>query len=327
MGAVDMVACPAVDACSNQPVSSTLMRKLGGIDCGSILVNAEQQASVLARAGELSTALGRSMSKLEALWKLSNASTNATGAFGQIQGCFGDLTGQGTSLARQIQSAGTLLQNALRILEYVKMANKAVAALMCTPWSMPAARALATVTAATTMSWLAMVAQMAVTIGQAISAVQQATQSTGGTTAALGSALGGLDGMRMPATTPPTFPTDQSRSIYPTVPPYPTTPSYPSYPSVPSAPSYPTTLPAAAPPGPTGIPTVYESGWIPRGATPATSSPGGGGLTIDIADSNNDGKYEVRVNVPESQLDRDLKIHVDAKVGDQVVKGDFDIDR
>jgi hypothetical protein len=326
MSAVGMVACPAVDACSNQPVSSTLMRKLGGIDCGSILTNAEQQVSVLARAGEVSTALGRSMSKLEALWKLSNASTNAAGAFGQIQGCFGDLTGQGTSLAKQIQSAGSMLQNALRILEYVKMANKAVAALMCTPWSMPAARALASVTAATTTSWLAMVAQMAVTIGQAISTVQQATQSTGSTTASLGTALGGPDGTRLPATTPPTFPTDQSRSIYPTVPPYQAVPPYQT------SPSYPTTLPAAAQPGQAGIPTVYESGWIPRGAGPATAgtggqSGGGNGLTIDITDSNNDGKYEVRVNVPESQLDRDLKIHVDAKVGDQVVKGDFDIDR
>lgn len=321
MNAVNVVACPAVDAMSHQPVSSTLMQKLGRVDHGALLVNAQQQVTVLARMGEVTTALGRSVSKLESLWKLSTASAGAATSIGQIRGCFGDLVGQGKGLAGQVQAAGSLLQNALRILEFVKAANKAVAALMCTPWSMPAAKALATATAATTIGWLGMVAQMAMSIGQAISAVQQATQATDGTTAALGNVLGGGAGTTVPPFTPPTFPTQPAGSTYPAYHSYPTVSSYPAA----SQPQYPVQPAAQYPTAQTGLPTVYD-GWIPRGGTQATTGTtgtggnAGSGLTIDITDSNRDGKYEVKVNVPESQLDEEIS--VDVKVGDQ----DFNID-
>jgi hypothetical protein len=227
-----MVTCAAVDACSGVPVTSTLIKHFGGVDPQAALVNAQSQVTVLARMGEVGTALGRSASKLESLWTLGEAGAGAAGAFGQIRGCFGDLVGQGTDLAKQIQAAGKLLQSALRILEIVKAANKAVAALMATPWSMPAAKALAIATAAQTMSWIGMVAQAATTIGQVLSAVQQAVQTTRSATAAIGSALDGGSGS---GTVPPT-----------------TTP-----------PAFPNQTPASTPQR-TAFPTVYQSGWIPR---------------------------------------------------------------
>jgi hypothetical protein len=194
----------------------------------------------------------------------------------------------------------------------VKAANKAVAALMSTPWSMPAAKALATATAAQTISWIGMVAQAATTIGQVLSGVQQATHKTDTTMATLGQVLGAGTGTPPSAATPPTFPPPTQQ---------PTVSANPSVqaPGVTPPMGY---SPMPGNPPQRGLPTVYESGWIPRGASPGT----GNGLTIDVTDSDHDGRYEVRLNVPESQLTKDLKINVAAKVGDQEIKGNFEID-
>jgi hypothetical protein len=158
----------------------------------------------------------------------------------------------------------------------------------------------------------------------------------------------------MPAVTMPTLapatpvPTTPATPV-PTTPatPVPTTPATPSYPAYPSYPTVTSSQPVPTAPvstgsgntaglyptgagytPQTGMPTVYQSGWIPQVGSQGTPAGGGtgGGLTIDITDADRDGKYEVKLNVPESQLNKDLKISVDAKVGDQEVKGTFDID-
>jgi uncharacterized protein YukE len=326
-GPMGGVSCFALDAGAPPPTSAVLNQQLQGCDFGAVLRNAQDQITVMARVGEVGKAFEQSTTKLQQLWKLGAAGASAKGAFDQLQGGLGDLVKQGGDLAKQIQAAGKVLQSVLQLLKFVQGANAAVAALLPNPFTHAAGRALAAVSKAQIVVQLAMIAQMAASIGQLMSAIQQATQKTNSTTAQVGDALngGGGAGAMPPASAIqqpayPTYPTvtapEPARAMPAVMP--------PGYPQYPSAPSYPPQ---------NGMPTVYESGWIPQGGEQAATAGAGrsaggagGGLTVDITDSDHDGKYEVKVNVPESLLDKDVKITVDAKVGDQEVKGSFDID-
>ena len=103
---------------------------------------------------------------------------------------------------------------------------------------------------------------------------------------------------------------------------------YPAAAANPVAPAYPGTAayPTAAPPATqAGLPTVYDSGWLPKDPGTAAAAPAAGDhLTISITE-NSDGKYDLKVDVPDSELGKDLKINVDANVGGQEVKGNFDV--
>jgi hypothetical protein len=345
-GPTGSVSCFALDAGAPPPTSLLLNQQLRGCDFGAVLQNAQEQVTVMARAGEVGKALQQSTTKLQSLWKLGSASAGAMGAFDQLHGGLGDLVKQGGDLAKQIQAAGKILQSVLQILKFTQAANAAVAALLPNPFTHAAGRALAAVSKAQIVVQLGTIAQMAASIGTVMSAIQQATHKTNSTTAELGSVLNAGTGTgAMPPAATPTFPTHQP-AVMPPNPAYPTYPtvtaSQPApgiqvpavmpprlYPQYPSTPGYPST---SGYPSQTGMPTVYQSGWVPQGGAQGRTGTGGqaggaaGGLTIDITDSDHDGRYEVKVNVPESQLNKDIKIDIDAKVGDQVVKGSFDID-
>lgn len=314
MSAVGLVACTAIDACSGVPVTSTLAQQFGGVNPGAMLTNSHSQVMTLTRMGEVGTALGKSVSKLESVWQLGSAGAGAVGAVGQIKGCLGEIVGQGTSLAKQIQAVGKLLQTAIKIIDIVKAANKAVAALMSNPWTHVAARVLASATAIKTLSWIAMVAQTATSIGQALGAVQQATHKTDSTTKAIGTALeSGSAGTSATApVTPPFVPAPVGAANPPLVPASPggTGSMYPSYPT------------AGGTGQGSGTPTVFESGWVP--ARPPAPSPTN--ITVSVGDFDGDGRNEIRVDVPQGKLNEDLKINVKAKVGNEEVSGTFDID-
>jgi hypothetical protein len=68
--------------------------------------------------------------------------------------------------------------------------------------------------------------------------------------------------------------------------------------------------------GSNGIPTVQQS-FPPSG--------GDGRITITVGDSDGDGDNEIRVDVPQS-LNHDLKINVNAKIGDDELSGKFEVD-
>jgi hypothetical protein len=100
-----------------------------------MLTNSQSQTMTLARMGEVGKALGKSCPNWSHVWKLGSAGASAAGAINQIKGCLGDIVGQGTSLAKQIQAVAKLLQTAVKIIDIVKAANAAVAALMSNPWT------------------------------------------------------------------------------------------------------------------------------------------------------------------------------------------------
>jgi hypothetical protein len=373
MSAVTLVACFAIDACSNTPVTSILCKQFSNVNPSAIQSNSHAQSATLSRIGEVGNSLGKSVSKLEQVWKVGAAANSAVNSINQIKGCLGEIVGQGTSLANKIQAVGKLLQTAIKIIDIVKAANAAVAALMSNPWTHAAARVLASATAIKTIAWIAMVAQQAMALGNALSAVQHATHKTDSTTKAIGSALG--DGGSapppfLPSTNPAgTPPFNPSANPAATPPFYPTgTPPFnpnenPAYapPLVPAGsggptstyPSYPTATPPSGAPGTTlpgapvstvpgsavpgspvpggsplpggaaagshGMPTVFESGWVARAPAAPTN------ITVSVGDFDGDGKNEIRVDVPQG-LKEDLKINVNAKVGNEEVRGTFDID-
>jgi len=325
MSAVGSIQCGAIAAL--QPGFPAMMSKIVSCDPGAVQQNANAQITVMARAGEVGKQLEGSMKKLETLWKAGAAAADAVAAFGQLRSSFGDLVGQGADLGQRIQAIGRILQTTIKIAQFVKAANAAVAALMSNPFSMSAARALATATTAQTAGWLGMLAQTIMTVGTVISAIQQAIQQTEGKTAAIGKALD--PGMVLPTpTTPPMFPGQPAPGQPQPIQPLPIQPQpvpYPSYGSYPAVPTpmptpLPTPLPAPLPapgtqaPVNNGVPNVYNSGWIPRG-TPGSGSGGSGErITISLEDPDGDGKYNVKVDA-EGDLDRDLKIG--GKIGDQ----------
>jgi uncharacterized protein YukE len=321
------ITCVALDMGAPPPTSALLNQQLRGLDFGAVLQNAQEQVTVMARVGEVGKAFEKSTTKLQSLWSLGSAGANAKGAFDQLHGSMGDLVKQGGDLAKQVQAAGKLLQSVLQILKFTQAANAAVAALLPNPFTHAAGRALAAVSKAQVVVQLGMIAQMAGSIGQVMSVIQQATHKTNSTTAELGNILNGGTGTTPPVGTPPTLPSQQTGgAVYPT---YPTVGTQQPVPAVQTPSVY---QPTSGNLSQTGMPTVFQSGWIPTGAAQGSSGTGAqsgsaaSGITVDITDADHDGKYEVKLNVPESQLNKDTKITFDAKVGDQEIKGTFDID-
>ncbi|HEY8473782.1 MAG TPA: hypothetical protein VIL37_14265 [Natronosporangium sp.] len=328
---IGTIQCGAIAAL--QPGFPTLMSKIVSCDPAAVQQNADAQITVVARAGEVGKQLEGSMKQLETLWKAGAAVAGAVSAFNQLRSAFDDLVGQGTQLGERIQAIGRILQNTIRIVQFVKAANAAVAALMSNPFSMSAARALAGATTVQTASWLGMLAQAIMTIGTVISAIQQAVQQTESTTAEVGKALDPGMASPIPAAPPATgqpalpqlpiqplpvgdpIPLPRHPAPYPSYGSYPPAAPPPGTPSTP--PPVPQPMPLPAPLGPvTGVPNVYNSGWIPRNA-------GGSGdrITISLEDLDGDGKYNVKVDA-EGDLDRDLKIG--GRIGDQEFNVDID---
>jgi hypothetical protein len=82
-------------------------------------------------------------------------------------------------------------------------------------------------------------------------------------------------------------------------------------------------LPASSPTVQSGIPNVFDSGgWIPTDSASGAGGTGGtgGAVTIEITDANGDGKHEVKVTAPEN-----VTVSLDAKVGNEEIKGDFKV--
>ncbi|GIH21035.1 hypothetical protein [Rugosimonospora africana] len=345
MAPTEVIVCVAVDVCSGRQISVLLAQQIGGCDPQAIAQIAQQQSQILGQLDNVQKSLSDSTKKLQAVWTLGTSTASMASTLGQLDGCFGALISQGTSAAQQIQAAATLLQDVTRIVQFVKAANAACAALMCNPFTAGAARALGTATAVQVTAWMSVVAQVLSAIGQVLSAVQQSTQSTNGTTTTVAELLA-------PAATTTTTPTTTTPTTTTTAT-YPSYPTYPTYPTVTANPA--TTYPAAsgttaADPmasGPlaaptyaqqTAVPTVYSSGLVAQnpggaagsgtaaGGTVAGSAGTGDHLTINITE-NSDGKYNLTVDVPDDQLDKDLKINVDANVGGQGIKGNINIDR
>jgi hypothetical protein len=366
MAEVELIACVAVDVCSGQQITVLLAQQLGRSDPQAISQVAQQQRTVLGQLGDLQKSLADSTKKLQAVWSVGSATAGMASTMGQLSGAYAELVNHGSSLAQQLEAAAKLLQDAQRIMQLVKAANASCAALMSNPWTMGAAKALGSVTAVQVTAWIAVVAQAVMAIGQVLTLIQRSTQTTNNTTTAIGQALTTTTTPTTPATTtplptmpvatmpvatmPPTpTPVPATATGYPTYPTYPTVvnpqtgypaaPTNPVAPGYPTAPAYPT---AATPAAQAGLPTVYDSGWLPKdpgtagAAAPAdASSTAAGGatagagttgdhLTISITE-NSDGKYDLKVDVPDSELGKDLKINVDANVGGQEIKGSFDV--
>src|SRR5215468_5707450 len=189
MAEVEVVACVAVDVCSGQSITALLVRQFGRCDPSAISQAAQQQRSVLGQLSDVQKSLSDSTKKLQAAWSLGAATASMAATMGQLSSAYGDLVNHGGSLAQQLEAAAKLLQDALRIMQLVKSANAACAALMSNPWTMGAAKALGSATAVQVTAWIAVVAQAVMAIGQVLQLLQESTQTTNNTTTAIGQTL------------------------------------------------------------------------------------------------------------------------------------------
>lgn len=345
----EKVSCGALIVCGGFRVPIDLAKMDN--ECGEIVQNAQQQIVVVNKMVKVTKAIEDTLKKLEPLWSAGTAAASMAGAYQQICGSLNDLNGQGEDLGKQIQAIGKLLETVNRIVTFVKGANAMCAALMSNPFSMSAAKACANATQVSTGTFLSSLTQFVNAVGQLVSAIQQSTQGTSNTVGQIGAQVGcDMNGMvpqqsyPYPAQTPPFVGQQPTIQPYPLPgqPQYPgaTTPffpdpaagqmqaGYPSYPSSPASPLPASSIPTPSFPAQNGIPNVYDSlGWREAGSSTAGAAAAGTGegLTIEITDSDGDGKHEVKVHVPEDQLDSNVTVTVDAKVGNEEIKGEFKV--
>jgi hypothetical protein len=317
-----------------QPGVIPALSKVASADPQAVESNGQAQAQVAVQANEVAKALEESEKKLEGSWKeAGKAAGEAFKKFKELRTSYKEMLNQTLELGKRVEATGKTLKGLIQFLDFVKAANAAVMAAMSNPFSQWLAKALASATYLKIVAWLGKLASILSAFGQGISAIEAATRTTEQKTAEAEKALT-PGAPAPPVATAPTTPGTPGAPATPGAPvggqpvyqpqPYPY-PSYGSYspvqPPQPPPQPLPQPTPLPAPGGQagngSGIPNVYNSGWVPR-------SPGSGErITISLDDPDGDGKYNVTVDA-QGDLDKDLRIG--GKIGDQEFNVNIDSD-